>query len=304
MATSKAKAGKAKVRARVKKTAKKTSKKKAVKVQASGIGVISTISITTDMKKAIRTGVNNPGIPIKFTYVGSYKRSKLQRKIDRFNSDKKIALIVTVGGNKAYDAAARRATKPFISLLGAAPSAPDEQCYGGFEMRSYAFNENRVQELTDPAGLKFSRSKIVLLQNPNALIAGDEADDWRKNVRGGPILEAGADTTPDENDSSTYQTRFEAIAQMNIDAVVISADPFFQETMDELVEAANGSKKYICYPLQEYADADEPPLPGKAMAYGPSLIDSYEDLGELASQVLGDGAKRPFVAVQARKKEF
>src|SRR5262245_38761395 len=263
MATSKAKTRKAKVGSATKKTVKKTSKKKATKVLALGIGVISTISISTDMKKAIRTGVNNPDIPIKFTYVGSYKKAKLRRKVDRFNSDTKIGLIVTVGGNKAYDAAARRATKPFISLLGAAPSAPDQQCYGGFEMKSYAFNENRVQELTDPDGLNFSRSKIVLLQNPNAFIAGVEADDWRRNVRGGPLIEAGADTTPDENDSSTYQTAFEAIAHMNppVDAVVISADPFFQETMDELVAAANGSNKYICYPLQEYADAYDPPSP-------------------------------------------
>ena len=168
MATSKLKGERAK--SKVKKSAKKASKKKLGELAlASGIGVVSTISITKEMKESFKTGVNNSNVSIKFTYVGSYKRGKLRKKIDRFNSDSNIGLIVTVGGNKAYDAAANRATKPFISLLGAAPSTLDLQCYGGIELRNYALNEPRVQKLTDPSGLDFKRSRIVLYRTPTHL---------------------------------------------------------------------------------------------------------------------------------------
>ncbi len=285
-----------------KKGAKKGAVKKKKRAISGGIGVISTIAITREMKQAIKTGVGNSNISIKFTYVGSYKEGKLKKKFDRLNGDARIGLIITVGGNKVYDQAAIRATKPFISLLGAAPATPDDFCYGGYELRSYALNSDRVNLLTDPAGLNFPRTKIVLLRNPNSSQSIAEVNDWRNNIHGGRILEAGADGT-DENNSSTFEAAFGSIPSGS-KAVVISADPFFQESMDELVAAANDSKKYICYPLQDYANAFDPPEKDNAVAIGPSLLDSYEDIGALASDVLADGQKRSFEHADSSTKYF
>src|SRR3954464_5622009 len=117
-------------------SAKKQSKKKIKKRKSrapltQGIGVVSTIFMTREMKSNFAEGVNENAVIKKYKHLGTYKKPKLKKRIEQFNSDAKIGLIVTVGGTKAYDAAAAYSTKPFISLVGAVPTAPDSWCYGG-----------------------------------------------------------------------------------------------------------------------------------------------------------------------------
>jgi hypothetical protein len=90
----------------------------------------------------------------------------------------------------------------------------------------------------------------------------------------------------------------------SVKAIVMSADPFFQDTMDELIDAANGTGRYICYPLQAYENTGGTHLPthGKATLFGPSLVGAYKLLGQLASIVLNTGAPVDFVGVPNKKK--
>ncbi len=60
----------------------------------------------------------------------------------------------------------------------------------------------------------------------------------------------------------------------------MSADPFFQETMDELVPEANKSGIHVIYPLQDYKNAWEPPTPGYATLQGPDLLEAYSQLAK------------------------
>ena len=74
-----------------------------------------------------------------------------------------------------------------------------------------------------------------------------------------------------------------AFDNINTPAVIISADPFFQDNKEALIQAANASNKIVCYPLRNY-------LTGKlattrSMVYGPSLHKAIEKMGELAGSI-------------------
>jgi hypothetical protein len=74
-------------------------------------------------------------------------------------------------------------------------------------------------------------------------------------------------------------------------AIVVSADPFFTETMNKLVDAANRTGEHVCCPLQDYSDAPPAPTAGKTTLFGPSLKSSYKLLGRLAKVAPDTGTK-------------
>jgi hypothetical protein len=264
---------------------KKAGEKKRPKLNlVRGIGVVSTIYVTREMKKAFQNGVNDNSVIVKFRHASSYKGPKLKRKIKRFGTDPQIGLIVTVGGAKVYNVAKNESTKPFLSLVGAAPRIPDADCYGGMTLNSFGQNVDRVGYIVSKENLP--RTSIALLHNPNSTMAVEELDDWA-GLNAGRVIEAGKDGAADENDSSTYEAAFSLPA--DVEAVVVSADPFFQETMDELVDEANRSNRFVCYPLQDYKNAFPPPAPFKSACLGPSLMEAYKQMGELAMQVITNG---------------
>lgn len=248
-----------------------------------GIGVISTIRVPTPLRTAFKSGLNNPNVVIKVEHALSYNRNKLKAKILQFNADETIGLILTVGGLVAYQAAALFATKPFLSLVGDAPVNPAALCYGGVSMQSYRSNPDRVTYL---GGKGFAPAQIGLIQNPNSAMATAEKAAW---TGARPTLTAGVNANGD-NDPTTYPNDFANIPA-NLTAIVLSADPFFQDTKDDLVAAANSANRYMCYPLQDYAAAAPAPTHLKATAYGPALADPYTLMGERAGSVLTSGAK-------------
>jgi hypothetical protein len=267
-----------------KKGSKKKSKTLKVKIGLTlGIGVISTIKVPQPLRTAFKKGVNNANVVIKVEHAVSYNKNKLERKIKQFNADSDIGLIVTVGGLIAFEAANAFATKPFISLVGVAPS-PSANCFGGVTLESYQSNPKRIDYLVKQKG--FSAGQIGLFYNPNSAMSGAETAAWSGAK---PPIPGGVDTAGD-NDPTTFPADFAKIPTA-ITAVVVSADPFFQESKDQLVAAADNSNKYLCYPLQDYAGASPQPTSGKTTLFGPALADPFTLLGQRAALVLGTGAK-------------
>src|SRR5262245_42685280 len=128
-----AKETKARTRRKTKLTSpgKKKQPKAKLAPLVKGIGVISTISISQQLKDIFEIGVNDPSVVFKYKHLASYKDSKIRRKFRRFNNDNDIGLIVTVGGLKAYDGAVSYAEKPFVSLVGAEPTRFPAKARGG-----------------------------------------------------------------------------------------------------------------------------------------------------------------------------
>jgi hypothetical protein len=262
-------------------TKKATYKRPAIRRRpiASGVGLISSIDCKRAMKDAFEagSGVTNP----QYKCNVGYKR--LDDAVDAFCGDGTIGLIVTVGGLIAYQAANRWSTKPFISLAGTIPPDPGDQFRGSVNLQMYTFNPKRISYL---GGKGFEPDQIYLFYNPNSATARDETEAWTGAT---PPIEG---TTPGDNDAGTYPAAFDRITGQKA-AVVISADPFFYDTKNKLIHAANrwvaaSSTRYVCYPLQNYKNGGSAPTTGKATLYGPTLEQAYGYLGKLAAEVLSD----------------
>jgi hypothetical protein len=141
-------------------------------------------------------------------------------------------------------------------------------------LESYRSNPARITYL---GGKGYSSGQICLFFNPNSGMEPAETQSW-----GG--------ATPVPGDPSTYAADFLKIPA-TVTAVVISADASFQDTKDRLIPVANGSNKYICYPLQDYENVGgTQPTAHRATLYGPSLKDPYNLLGQRAAIVLNTSA--------------
>jgi hypothetical protein len=248
------------------------------------IGIISTIDLPDGWRKAFKDGLNNDGVAIKVRRRETYKKAKLQRAIEFFNNNANVVLIVTVGGLVVSDVANTTATKPFLSLVGSIPASPSDKFFGGLTLQSYKSNPDRIAHLRTKG---FAAEQIGLFYNPNSAMSGRETAEW---TGARPPVACNVDANGDVDPTKYLDdlAKFPAAVK----AIVISADPFFTETMNELVEAANNSgRQRICYPLQDYADAAPSPATGKTTLFGPALKSSYRHLGSLARTVLETGQK-------------
>jgi hypothetical protein len=261
-----------------------------------GIGVLSSISFSgTKLADAFEKGLGGSGTYFNVQDNRGYDPQSLNTAVQVLNNDLKVGLIVTVGGLVTAQAAARNtgATLPFISLIGGTPGvfpSPGQGYFrGGVSLETFAHNPHRVAHLRS---LGIPESKVCLLSNPNSHMAAAETAAWVSKGRG-PVITAGASAGLGTfNSAATYRPAFAAIAAENMMAVVVSADPFFKETMDELIDAANdwiagGKDRRVCYPLHDYANASGKckPAPGHTL-HGPILEEAYESLGQMAARCL------------------
>lgn len=230
-----------------------------------------------------------------------YRSADLQSQIAYFNSPAtQVGLIVTVGGNVAFNAAkdyanANPASKPFLSLVGAVPSAVPASCWGGVSLESWRKNEDRVLDLINNSGFAASQS-ISLFYNQNSAMSSDEINDWMRlsgiypQVNPNPVnaMLGGA------NNSSDYAT---SVADLYDGAVIISADPYFHRTREQLIQQLNifvsqNPKNYVTYPLYNYENrgGTNKPTPGHATLLGPRIEDAITVLGMLAAVTTNSGA--------------
>jgi putative ABC transport system substrate-binding protein len=96
--------------------------------------------------------------------------------------------------------------------------------------------------------------------------------------------------------SASAQSDFEpalvSAVQQRVDALLVSANPFFTGRRAELVALAARHAMPAGYPWREYTDA------GGLMSYGPSIAGAYHLIGRYASRIL-NGEKPADLPVQA-----
>ena len=181
---------------------------------------------------------------------------------------------------------------PF-SLVGGTTSnfpgtAPPASFYGGVTLESFGHNADRLDHLTGKSAAhahNFPLAQIALLINPDSSVGADESLRWPSD--GGHIYQA--------RDKTTIQSELGNFAGSNHTAIIISADPFFTDNLEYVIQQANGTSKHVCYPFQEYANASAGaghphPTHNKHTLHGPKLLDAYQQLGQVVASVISSGA--------------
>jgi hypothetical protein len=292
--------------ARKRPAAKKTAPKKTAKTPKKSalvqrIGVVTSIDLNLPLdasgqtlRNAFENAINNPNVTIQYEpNPPTYDINELVNAVNGFNDHNNFGLIVTFGGVGAATAASHHSTDvPWLMLVGGTLGLPDQpsgKFFGGVNLDTFGQNQKRLSHFTNdpPPPHRIPLSQICLLYNPNSACSNAEAGGWT----GAPAVRAWTGS----NDRNKYPNAFGSIPS-SIRVVVISADPYFQETKDDLIAAANawiaaGANRRVCYPLQEYSNTGgghPHPNPGHTL-HGPSLMDAYQRMGRKARTVLQTG---------------
>jgi hypothetical protein len=265
---------------------------------ASSIAIVSPISTAT-WRQAFTTALPNSGTGIALSWDDGHgygTKKDYKALSDAIKShDGQVGLIVTTGGNIAYRAAvdARLKTTPFVSLVGEVPSRRLDNSYGGVALQSWLANDARINFM---AGKGFKASEIGLFCNRRSAMHTDETTLWH----GSEYYCTGGGGN-NNNSPSVFTAEFNSVDD-SIKALVISADPFFQDNKVALMSACNvwlgaNSARKVCYPLADYAGVTGTTTPapsGSSFWFGPKLSDAFSALAGVAGQVLQTGAAVPF----------
>jgi hypothetical protein len=196
-------------------------------------------------------------------------------------------MIVSLGGLVTAHAVTMMAQKPFLVVIGQIPKSDDfvlaqnNNYYGGVNLNTTHDNVRRRQFLATSAGIPLD--SIWLLHNPNARMSMMEVEEWRNGhrIRG----HAAAAAVPGGNDSADFAVAFTRLRNATAQGIVVSADPFFTNSWNAFVTAANNSTLHFCYPFQLYNKAQNPPTAGQHWYYGLDLLDAYTTLGKMAGNL-------------------
>ena len=117
---------------------------------------------------------------------------------------------------------------------------------------------------------------IAMLVNPNSPIADDQIRDGQEAARalGRQIYLLKVSNEDD------FERAFATLVQMQIGALLVSADPFFNSRRHQIVALAARYAIPTIYEFRQYAEA------GGLMSYGTSLTDGYRQVGIYAGKIL------------------
>jgi hypothetical protein len=272
---------------------------------AQSIAIVSPIS-TANFQQGFVAGLNNPQIALTWDdhdpngKVYGYGTKKNYKALSNAiaSHDGLVGLIVTTGGNIAFRAAvdARLKTTPFISLVGEVPARRPDNFYGGVALQSWLANDARISFLLG-LGKGYVASDIGLFCNRRSAMHGDETTLWHGSEY---YLTGGGGN----NNASAFTNEFNNVDD-SIKALIISADPFFQDNKVALINAANAwvsakPGRSVCYPLANYKNVPgTTPVPaGTSYWFGPDLAGAYQTLGAVAGLALSANGPVPFSFTQ------
>jgi hypothetical protein len=227
----------------------KGSQKKKTLTNPTNVCVVSVIPLAgTQLETSFKAGLGSFPITYKppMDNLG-YNTNTLKAAVQQAGADN-ATLVVTIGGLIAAIAAKQASTTiPFISLAGGTInfySAPTKNFKGGLNLNALGNDATYISFLKNL--LSTTQNKISLLYNPNSGIASMES-----NVYPSPQSAAIDQSTSPTAAAGIYATAFSQFPS-SVKAVVISPDPFFAQTAQQLVAAANSSPFWILYPSSVY----------------------------------------------------
>ena len=213
---------------------------------------------------------------------------------------KQVAVIVATGGLPP-SLAARDATKtiPIVFTLGSDPvkfglvaslNRPGGNVTG-VSLFAYLLDAKRVELMHE---LVPGAKTIGLLANPNNPQSETQFADVEaaSRVFGQQviILKASSDSDIDE--------AFAVLAQKNVGALLVSADPFFLSRRHQIVGLVASRAIPTMYEWRQFADA------GGLMSYGVDLVDAYRQAGVYVAKILKGAKPADLPILQPTKFEF
>jgi putative tryptophan/tyrosine transport system substrate-binding protein len=207
--------------------------------------------------------------------------------------NRQVAVLVAVGGEpSAVAAKAASSTIPLVFTTGGDPvkiglvaslNRPGGNATG-VSLLTTAPEAKRLGLLHE---LVPSAALIGVIINPNYQEAGAQSRELQEAARSiGQRLHI-----VNAKNEEELEAAFAALVQERVDALLVSADPFFDTKRDRIIAFAAQHQLPAIYQFREYAVA------GGLMSYGISITDGYRQVGIYTGKIL-KGAKPAELPIQ------
>jgi len=210
---------------------------------------------------------------------------------DRLNAlamdlvNRQVSLIFAAGGMRSAEAAkAATETIPILFIAGSDPikaglvsslNRPGGNATGVSNQTTEMIGK-RLELLREVSGESLPRSaKIAMLVTSAPTVEKEEMEFVEGNAL--VVLKLGAGR---EFDPREYENRFDLAVKSGARALLVSADPFFTNWRDLIVELAAKRALPAIYPWREYVTA------GGLASYGPDIAEEYRQIGRYAARIL------------------
>jgi putative tryptophan/tyrosine transport system substrate-binding protein len=192
-----------------------------------------------------------------------------------------VSVLVTGGDPSAAAAKAAAGATPIVFMIAEDPvraglvasfNHPQGNATG-ISLITSALGSKRLdvmREMVPGANL------VALLVNPDNPSAETHAEEVRAAAQalGRRLVVLQSRSAPD------FAAAFESLRNERAGALVVQGDPFFDSERNALIALARRHGVPAIYHIREF------PVAGGLVSYGPSLVDSYEQLGGIAGRVL------------------
>lgn len=211
-----------------------------------------------------------------------------------------VALLVATGGEpSAIAAKAATATIPIVFAIGGDPvkiglveslSRPGGNATG-ISLLTTAPESKRLGLLHE---LVPGTKLVGVLINPNY----QEADSQAREIREAAATIGKRIHIAYAKSEAELDIAFETLVREGADALLVSADPFFDTRPDRLIAFAAQHRMPAVYQFRQYA------VGGGMMSYGVSVLDGYRQVGHYAGQILKGAKPADLPIVQSIRFEF
>lgn len=254
----------------------------------SVIGILNSASggLRAEQASAFRQGLKQEGFVEKQNVTIEYRSAGNQ--YDRLPQlaaeliQRKVSVIIAAGGPVSAIAAKKAtATVPIVFTTVADPvkyglvaslNRPGGNVTGNAGLTS-ELDPKRLELLHQ---LKSTTGPIGVLINPHRPDVASQLEEVQVGAKAiGRQLVVLSPGTEDEIDAA-----FETLAQQKVDALLVTADPFFSSRRSQLIALASRYRIPAIYQWREF------PAAGGLMSYGPSVADAYIQTGVFAGRIL------------------
>jgi len=214
--------------------------------------------------------------------------------------NRRVAVIVATAGTPTIRAA-KAATSgiPIIFVIGGDPVmfgfvASLNRPGGNVTGVTLVSSETVAKRLGLLLELIPTATVIGVLANPSNPISGPQLTELQEAIRAQGRQSRNLIASTD----SDFEPAFAAIVQQHIDALLIAADPFFDDRRAQLVALAARHRVPVSYVRREFV------IDGGLMSYGPDASDAFRQAGTYTGRILKGEKPADLPVMQPTKFEL